>query len=240
MPAGRVAALTGITAREWRVLAAAFPALGRGAGPQAAARRLLLARLASRRLATGRWAGRLEGEPPSPGPTVYASAHIGSLQGLRYTLRALGIRVAVALGPSNLERSEADRQDRIFDARHPLDFPHFFPAERVYRLRTALRSGSLILAADLPPAGEGVEARFLGGGIRLDRRPFRLARAAGVPCRPAFLTLPRGRWTVTLGHPLPTDEDAALEAYARSLAEVAERSPLDIDGVVYGSLARAL
>jgi lauroyl/myristoyl acyltransferase len=167
---------------------------------------------------------------------VYVSAHLGSLQALRYTLRGRGIRVANVLGPHNLERREAERQDRVFDGRHPLDFPHVLPAARSHRLRTALRTGSLILAADLP-SGEGVEVPFLGGRLRLDRRPFRLARAVGVPCRPAFLTLPRGRWTLTLGDPLPDDANAAIEAYARVLRETARRSPLDLDGVVYRNLA---
>ena len=166
------------------------------------------------------------------------SAHLGSLQGLRYTLRARGIRAATVLGPHNLERAEAERQDRIFDASHWLDFPHFLPAARVHRLKTSLRTGSLVVAADLP-AAESVEVPFLGGRLRLDRRPFRLARAAGVSCRPAFLTLPLGRWTLTLGDALPSDEDAALEAYAVCLREVAGRSPLDLDGVVYLSLAGA-
>jgi hypothetical protein len=234
---GHVAALTGITTPEWREVAAAFPALGRSAGPRAAARRLLLSRLASRRLATGRWAGRLEGAPPSAAPAVYVSAHLGSLQGLRYALRSRGVPAATALGPENLVRSEAERQDRIFDTLHPIDFPHVLPAGRPHRLRAALRSGSLVLAADLPAQG-GVEFPLLGGRARLDRRPFRLARVAGVACRPAFLTLPGGRWTLSLGPELPGDEDAALEIYARCLAETAGRSPLDIDGVVYLSLAR--
>jgi hypothetical protein len=180
---GHVAALTGITTPEWREVAAAFPALGRSAGPRAAARRLLLSRLASRRLATGRWAGRLEGAPPSAAPAVYVSAHLGSLQGLRYALRSRGVPAATALGPENLVRSEAERQDRIFDTLHPIDFPHVLPAGRPHRLRAALRSGSLVLAADLPAQG-GVEFPLLGGRARLDRRPFRLARVAGVARRP--------------------------------------------------------
>jgi lauroyl/myristoyl acyltransferase len=199
---------------------------------------MLLARLASRRLASGRWSARLEGAPPSGDPTVYVSAHLGSLQGLRYTLRARGVRVATVLGPHNLERTEAQRQDRVFDARHPLDFPHVFEASRVHRLRTALGAGSLVFAADLP-AEAGIEYPFLGGVVHLDPRPFRLARATGVACRPAFLTMPRGRFTLTLGDPLPADERAALEAYAGCLSRVAERSPLDLDGVVYLNLARA-
>jgi lauroyl/myristoyl acyltransferase len=217
---------------------AAFPALPAGAGGRAAVRRLWLARLAARKLASGRWSARLEGAPASLAPTVYVSAHLGSLQALRYTLRARGVRVANALGPHNLDRPEAQRQDRIFDRGHPLDFPHVLPAARVHRLKAMLRTGSLIVAADLP-AADGVQVPFLGGRLRLDPRPFRLARIARVACRPAFLTLPRGRWTLTLGDPLPADEDAAIEAYARCLAEAAGRSPLDLDGVVYLNLAGA-
>jgi hypothetical protein len=237
--AGRgVAALTGVSVADWRQVRAAFPALPSGLGARAAARRLLLARLAARRLASGRWTARLEGEPPSPRPTAYVSAHVGSLQGLRYTLRARGIRVATVLGPHNLERSEAEKQDRVFDTRHALDFPHFFASAKVHRLRAALGHGSLILAADLP-ARDAVEVPFLGGRLRLDPRPFRLARTARVACRPAFLTLPRGLWTLTLGDPLPTAEEAAVAAYARCLEAVVRGAPSDLDGVVYLNLARA-
>ena len=236
--AGRgISSLTGISSGQWKQVRAAFPALPAGLGPRAAARRLLLARLAARRLASGRWTARLEGKPPSGGPTAYVSAHLGSLQGLRYTLRALGVPAATVLGPHNLERSAAEKQDRLFDSRHPLDFPHFFPAAKVHRLRAALRMGSLILAADLP-AEDAVVVSFLGGRLRVDPRPFRLARAARVPCRPAFLTLPAGRWTLTLGEVLPTAEDAALAAYAECLERAVRRAPADLDGVVYLSLAR--
>ena len=79
---------------------------------------------------------------------------------------------------------------------------------------------------------------FLGGQAFVDPRPFRLARAAGVPCRPAFLTLPRGRWTLTLGPVLPEDEEGAVAGFARALAKAASLSPLDLDGVVYLRLAR--
>jgi hypothetical protein len=238
--AGRIADLTGISAAGWTTLRRAYPSLPAGAGPRAAARRLLLARLAAHRLRTGRWNARLEGDAPDPaeGPTVFVTAHLGSLQGLRYTLRARGIPAATVLGPHNLDRREAARQDRIFDARHPLDFPHFFPASAVHRLRSALRRGSLILAADLPEPGGGVPVGLLGGRALVDPRPFRLARAARVRCRPAFLTLPRGRWTLTLGAVLPPDEAAAIDAFARCLAETAARSPLDLDGPVYLSERR--
>lgn len=234
---GRIASWTGISAAEWKALRRAFPLLPAGAGARAAARRLLLARLAARRLSTGRWPARVEGDMPSAAPTLYVSAHLGSLQALRYTLRALGVPVANVLGPHNLERPDAERQDRIFDAAHPLDFPHFFPASAVHRVRGALRKGSLIVAADLPVAGDGIAVPLLGGTAFVDPRPFRLGRAAGVPCRPAFLTLPRGRWTVTLGPPLPADEASAIALWARAFAGVAARSPLDIDGVVYRRLA---
>jgi len=234
----RVANLTGISADDWKRLREALPELPAAAGPRAAARRLLLSRLASRRLATGDWAARVNGAPPSTAPAVYVSAHFGSLQALRYTLRALGVPAAVVLGPHNLARSEAERQDEVFDRRHPLPYPHVFEAARAHRLRSALRKGSLILAADLP-AGRGEPAPLLGGRVFLDPRPFRLARAAGVPCRPAFLTLPRGRWTLTLGDPLPRDEEGALAAFARCFAETARRSPLDLDGVVYRGLVEA-
>lgn len=237
---GRIAALTGISAAGWKELRGAYPRLPAAAGPRAAARRVLLARLAARRLRTGRWDARIEGEAPGPGdgPTVFVSAHLGSLQGLRYTLRARGVAVATVLGPHNLQRPEAERQDLLFDAAHPLDFPHVLPASAVHRLRTALRRGSLVLAADLPDGAEGVSVPLLGGRADIDPRPFRLARAAGVPCRPAFLTLPRGRWTLTLGPILPVDEAAAIAAFARRLAAVAAGSPLDLDGPVYLRRAR--
>lgn len=237
---GRIAALTGISAADWKELRRAFPRLPAGAGPRAAARRMLLARLAARRLRTGRWAGRIEGDAPDPadGPAVFVSAHLGSLQGLRYALRAMGIPVATVLGPHNLQRPEAERQDRAFDTRHPLGFPHVLPASAVHRLRTALRKGSLVLAADLPAPGDSIPAPLLGGRVMLDPRPFRLARAAGVACRPAFLTLPGGRWTLTIGRALPADEEQAVAAFGRSLSAVAARSPLDLDGPVYLRLAK--
>jgi predicted LPLAT superfamily acyltransferase len=238
--AGRIAALTGISAADWKELRRAYPRLPAGAGHLAAARRVLLARLAARRLRTGRWDVRFEGDAPRPGdgPTVFVSAHLGSLQALRYTLRARGIRAANVLGPFNLNRSEAERQDRIFDAVHPLDFPHFFPASAVHRVRTALRKGSLVLAADLPLPGQGVAVPLLGGRVFVDPRPFRLARATRVRCRTAFLTLPRGRWTLTIGPVLPREEEAAIAGYARCLAETAARSPIDLDGAVYLRRAR--
>jgi hypothetical protein len=236
-PALRVAALTGLSSEDWKELRAAFPGLPAGAGTRNAARRLLLARLAARRLSTGRWSCRLVGAPPEESPTVYVSAHLGSLQALRYTLRARGVAAANVVDPHNLDRAEPKRQDGIFDSRHPLDFPHVLPAARPHALRSALRRGSLIVTAD-QPGERGVEIDFLGGRLWIDSRPFRLARGARVPCRPAFLTLPRGRWTLTLGSPLPADEDRALASFGELLGRVAGQAPSDLDGVVYRALAR--
>lgn len=237
LAARRVLRLTGISSADWRELAGRFPDLPPDPGRLAARRRALLARLATRSLASGRWPVELDGDPPGAGPTVYVCAHIGSLQALRYCLRARSVAAASVLGPFNLERSAAQRQDSVFDRRHPVAFPHFFPAANVHRLRTALRSGSLIAAADLPARG-GSEEALLGGLVRLDPRPFRLARAAGTACRPAFLTLPEGRWTLTLGEALPADEDEAVRAFAGVYRRVASAAPVDLDGVVYLNLAR--
>jgi hypothetical protein len=230
--AERIRALTGVGPAEWREIGAAFPGLPREPGRSAARLRERLAARCRRALASGQWSVRVVGGPLDAAPTVYVGAHLGSLQALRYALRSRGVPVAVGVGPHNLDRTEAARQDRIFDARHPMEFPHALPAARVHRLRSALRSGSLILAADLPER-DGAVFPVLGGAVALDPRPFRLARAARVPCRPAFLTLPRGRWTLTLGPVLPADEKGALAGFARCFAETAARSPLDLDGRVY-------
>jgi len=228
----------GISVEEWAEIGRAFPELPPGLARKAALSRRRLGRLCARALRTGRWDVRTEGEPPSPQPSVYVTAHLGNLQALRYSLRARGVAAATVLGPHNLERPEAARQDRIFDARQPIDFPHVLPAERVHRLRSALSAGSLVLAADLP-AEAGVAASLFGGRLRLDRRPIRLARMARVPCRAAFLALPEAGWTLTLGPELPADEEEALIRFAELFGRVAARAPWDLDGVVYRGLARS-
>jgi hypothetical protein len=233
----RIRALTGASRDEWREIAAAFPGLPRDPGPAAARARERLGRRWSRALSTGRWRVRLDGEPPVAAPTIYATAHIGSLQALRYALRARGVPAAIVLGPHNQDRSRYVKDDVVFDRRYALDFPHALPADRAHRLRTALERGSLILAADLPPAHGSAFAGVLGGRVALDARPLRLARAARVPCRAAFLTLPREGWTLTLSPPLPAAESAALDAFARAFERAAMRAPLDLDAVVYRSLA---
>ena len=167
---------------------------------------------------------------------MYVTAHIGSMQALRYALRARGVPAATVLGPYNLDRSEAIPQDRRFDRRYALDFPHAFPSSSAHTLRRALRRGSLVAAGDMPERG-GIAARVLGGPALLDPRPFRLARVAGALCRPAFVTLPEGRWTLTLGPVLSGDELAGAEEFGRAFARVAAAAPVDIDGVVYAHRA---
>lgn len=235
---GRVRALTGIGAEEWREIAEAFPGVPRDPGRLAARRRVRLARLASRALATGRWNTALDGEPARREPTVYVTAHIGAMQALRYVLRSHGVPTASVIGRFNLDRSVTARTDPIFDRRHPLDFPHALPSTHPHRLATALSTGSLILAADLPEGPPFLEAAVLGGIVRFDPRPFRLARTVGVACRAAFLTLPDTGWTLTLGEPLPSDPKRAVEAFARVFRKVAAAAPLDLDGLVYLSFAR--
>ena len=238
----RIRALTGASRDEWREIAAAFPGLPRDPGPAAARARERLARRCARALSTGRWRVRLDGDPPQKSPAVYVTAHIGSLQALRYVLRSRGVPAANVLGPYNLDRTRAIRDDAVFDRRHALDFPHAFPADKPHRLRSALEKGSLVLAADLPPAGSTrAFASVLGGSVALDARPIRLARAARVPCRAVFLTLRRNGWTLTLSPPLePAGAEApALAGLARALERVALHAPLDLDGAVYRSLARS-
>ncbi len=233
----RVRVLTGIGSEEWREIAVAFPGVPLDPGPLAARRRARLARLASRALATGRWKTNLDGEAPGRERTVYVTSHIGAMQALRYVLRSFGVPAASVIGRFNLDRSVTSRTDPIFDRHHGLDFPHALPSTNPHRLASALSTGSLILAADLPE-GPFVEARVLGGSVRLDPRPFRLARTVGVACRPAFLTLPDRGWTLTLGEPLPADPGRAVEGFARVFGKVAAEAPLDVDGLVYLSFAR--
>ncbi len=232
----RVTALTGIPASDWLQIAQAFPELPPNPGPHAAQRRQKLHRLASRALATGRWKTRLEGEPPGPEPAMYVSAHVGALQALRYALRARGVPAASVIGRFNLDRTIPARTDPIFDRRFPVDFPHALPSTHPHRLRNALKRGSLIVAADMPER-ESRPAAILGGRVSLDLRPFRLARAARVRCRAAFLTQPDEGWTLTISAPLPPGDDDAVDAFGRVFAAVASRAPLDLDGMVYRAIA---
>jgi hypothetical protein len=224
--ARRTVEVTGLDREQWRVLGRAFPALG--ADP---AFRALLARrrrefLIGRALASLRhdavWTG-------SPGrePSLFVTAHIGDARGLRYMLRR---HIAVAnVRTSWDDRSEIARDDAEVDRLWPREFPHVFSAAAPHGLRAALRRGSLIATADVPDR-DGFEVPLLGGTVRLDPRPFRLSRLTRVPCRPAFLTAPRGRLTVTLGEPLPSSPEAALGEFGRVFARVAAAARFEIDG----------
>ena len=227
-----VVALTGISSEAWRQLAQIHPDLGFDPGPRAARARRRLNGFAIRALATGVWRPLWTGSAPSSEPTVYVTAHIGSLLALRYVLRSRGTCAASAIAPYNFDRPDPAAKDAVFDRRFPMRFPHVISAAQPHRIRTALSSGSVILASDLP-AKDAFAGRLLGGDVALDPRPFRLARLAGVACRPAFVTLPGRRWRITLGDPLPAPEEPARAEFARILQEVASRAPLDLDGLVY-------
>jgi hypothetical protein len=217
---------TGLTREQWKALGRAFPDLG--SDP---ASRVLVARrrrefLIGRALATRRHDAVWTSEPEAS-PVLFASAHIGDARALKYLLRQ---RIPVAsIRPPWKSRTEFARQDAAFDRLWPRPFPQVFSAAAPHALRSALRQGSLIATADTP-ARDGYETGLLGGTVRLDLRPFRLARLAGVPCRPAFLTAPRGRLTVTIGDPLPVREEAAVKEFGRAFAVVAAAAPFEIDG----------
>jgi hypothetical protein len=223
-----IARLTGLSRQQWRDLGRAFPRLGSDPGPEAARARRRLRFLVGRALRTARHAPRFDPAVPEPAPALYLTAHLGDLRSLRYLLRRF-IPVATVVGTSEQERRAISNEDREFDERAPCAFPHAFSAARPHALRSALSRGSLIAAADLP-AGHGIAFPCLGGWLPLDPRPFRLARLAGAPCRPLFLTAPRGVLTITVGRPLPQKETAALEEFARALDRATDQSPLDLDG----------
>lgn len=227
-----VVAWTGLSSAKWRELAAAFPELPRDPGPRVARARRRMGELSSRALARGAWNPAWEGPEPPQENAVYVTAHIGSLLSLRYVLRARGVAAASVLAPYNFDRPDPAAKDAIFDRRFPMAFPHVASSAGTHRLRSLLERGSLILAADLPTR-EAFTASLLGAAVQLDPRPFRLARLAGVPCVPVFLTVPGRRWTVSLGERLPSAERAALEAFARAFGAAASRAPLDLDGPVY-------
>ncbi|MBC8647664.1 MAG: hypothetical protein H7X85_10900, partial [Thermoanaerobaculia bacterium] len=185
---GNVEGITGLSPARWRVLGRAFPRLGPDPGTRAARARLRLEFLAGRALATQRHAPSWRGAEIERSPAMYVTAHIGDLRALRYLLRLRTAAASVIPEVENRERFEREDADRDARALHP-GFPHVFSATRPHRLRSALRTGSLIAAADRP-ADRDHAVPLLGGSLPLDVRPFRLARIAGVPVRPLFLTAP--------------------------------------------------
>jgi hypothetical protein len=227
-----VAAWTGLSSSQWQRLARLYPGLPRNPGLRAARARRRLSAFSMRALATGSWAPQWEGAALTGEPAVYATAHVGSLLALRYVLRARGVRVASVIAPYNFDRPDPAAKDALFDRRYPMEFPHVVSSEATHRIRSLLKRGSLILAADLP-GRRAFSAPLLGGTVELDPRPFRLARMAGVACIPIFLTVPGRRWTVTRGARLPEGERAAEDAFARAFARAASRAPADLDGPVY-------
>jgi hypothetical protein len=222
---------TGISRRQWQDLGRAFPLLGPDPGPDAARARRRFDALLGRAFSDGRDAPAFRDAPPSPEPCVYATGHIGDLRGLRYLLR-FRIAVATVVNEDAAHRATRGRRHLDVEERVPRDFPHVLPSSSPHGLRSALRRGSLIVTADLPSAG-GNDFSCLGGVLRLDPRPFRLARLAGTPCRPIFLTAPEGVLTITIGPALLQDEAGALAGFASAFERAAEETPFDIDGVTW-------
>ncbi len=187
--------------------------------------------LLGRAFSSDRHAPAFRKAPPGQEPCVYATAHIGDLRSLRYLLR-LHIAVATVVNEDREHRAGGGQEHRELEERIPRDFPQILPSSSPHALRSALRRGSLIVSADLPEA-EGAVFPCLEGTLRLDPRPFRLARLAGVACRPAFLTAPRGRLTITIGPALPAEEAEALSGFGRALENAAQETPFEIDGVTW-------
>lgn len=227
---------------QWREIFAAFPAAAKTPVPTL---RLLFCRLRIGILGrvAHRWPALIrvqwEGLPPDPAvPTIYATAHIGQIRGLRRLLARRGVPMTT-----------------VIRAKEPLPYGEAVPttpvsgpdvtARRIsvtrdhkFLIRNLLKTESLLIAADVP-AGGGIASPILGGEVLLDPRPFRLARLAGVACRPAFLTVPRGRLTVTLGPPLRGESvEADVRLFGETLAHIAARVPGEIDGSIFLCHAR--
>ena len=206
----RVRALTGMSLERWRQLASLYPGLPEDPGWPAAPstpgpRAARLPRPGERPLepATG-------GSRAGPRARVYVTAHIGSLQVLRYALRARGIPAATVLGPHNLERAAAARAGPHVrpPASRCLSRTPVRPRE-VHRLRTALKRGSLIVAADLPERGGVAFRRFSADRVRAGSAAVPPGARGRSPVPGGLPTLPAGRWTLTIGPELGADDPAA-------------------------------
>ena len=106
---------------------------------------------------------------------------------------------------NEMARAENTRIDR----RRPHALPHTFLSGESQRLRSALEAGIAHRGhrhrIHAPAPGGGQADRvvpFLGGLLTVDLSVLRLARLAGVPARPIFVTIPGERLTVTTGDPL--------------------------------------
>ncbi len=226
-----IRSVTGLTEGQWRDLGKTFPRLGADPGRTAARARRRFGFLVGRALASRRHGPAFRDAPPPDEPTLFATAHLGDLRSLRYLLRR-HIAIGNVVRATDAERAAIVPDDRASDERDPRDFPHVFYFRNPHRMRSALRRGSLMVAADLPEEG-GIDFPCLGGRLPLDPRPFRLARIVGVPCRAVFLTAPAARLTVTIGPVLPSDAEAALAAFARLLERTADASPFDVDALTW-------
>jgi hypothetical protein len=226
-------------------MAALFPDLGARPGRDAASHRRALGLLGENALLPDSRRVRWLPARPGPAPTLYLTVHLGDLRLLRYLLRLAGIPAATIVDATQLGNARGQAENARIDRIRSHALPHFFFAGEPQRLRSALRGGSLIAAIDRihPPApGRRTPDRtvpFLGGRLVLDLSVLRLGRLAGTPIRPIFLTIPRGRLTVTVGDPLPGDIDAAGARLGLLADAVARDSPADFDGYTHRFLLQA-
>lgn len=244
-PRDRIERLTGLSEEGWRRLARLFPLLGADSGAAAARARRDFALLTWRELSRARPGPRWEPSPPPRTPELLLTAHLGNLRFLRYFLRSAGIPAATIVDETHYGSPKWRRLNARIDERFPVGVPHTFSSREPHRLRAALRRGSLLAAIDRihrpPPGADDRSARvpFLGGSLEIDLAPLRLARLAGVPARPIFITAPDTRLTITVGDPLSGDDEAAARAFGDLLDRVARASPADFDGFTHRYLAGA-
>jgi hypothetical protein len=230
---------TGLGEGPWNEMAALFPGLGPRPGFQAARHRRSFGLLGENALAADSRRVRWIPARPDPVPTLYLTVHLGDLRLLRYLLRLAGIPAATIVDETQLGNAAGRAENARIDRIRPHALPHSFLAGQPHRLRSALRSGSLIAAIDrihAPAEGRSTGDRavpFLGGRLVLDLSVLRLGRLAGVPVRPLFLTIPRERLTGTVGEPLPEDIDAAGARFGGLADAVARDSPADFDGYTH-------
>lgn len=231
---------TGLAADDWDALSRRLPDLGRHSGARAARCRKIVGILAAAAIRSPRHRPDWTGPPAGEAPTLWATAHLGDLRSLRYLLRIRGIAAAQIVDLSHVRRETAAIDDQDFDRRFPIDFPHVVFSPGVHRVRALLSRGSLIAAADRP-AELSVTTTVLGGPLPVDPRPFRLAKIVGVPCRPIFLTLRRGRLVLVSGPPIACQDPAqAARAFGDHLAAAASGCPAAFDGFTHRGLAQPL
>jgi len=236
--------LTGLGEEEWRRLARLFPLLGADPAASAARARRDFALLARYELSRTHPRPRWDPAPPPREPELFVTAHLGNLRVLRYFLRSAGIPAATIVDETHFGNPQWRRWNERIDRRFPVGFPHTFSSREPHRLRAALRGGSLIAAIDRihrpPPGADGRSERvpFLGGALEIELAPLRLARLAGVPARPAFVTALDARLTIAVGEPLPADDAAAARAFGALLDRVARAAPGNFDGYTHRYLAR--